>query len=129
MVSNSLEQLNKIMTVKSSLRQIRPKWLEQIVERQAFQAALTRAYATWASSNGEWIDYSFNEHFLTHRAAPLLIRHMKGATPLGEADLANIWAEQFTWFDSEMKQRHIAKLIPAITDFLFCMEAELHSAN
>jgi hypothetical protein len=125
MMSNNMEQLNKIMTVKPSLRQIMPKWLKQVVERRTFQAALTRAFVTWAPSNWEWVDYSFNEYFLTHQVVPYLIHCRKEAIRPDPTELANLWAEQFTWFDQEMRQRHVVQLMPAVTNFLSFLEAEL----
>ncbi|HXW00623.1 MAG TPA: hypothetical protein VEC93_19560 [Anaerolineae bacterium] len=82
-------------------------------------------YSIWAPQHWEWVDYSFNEYFLTHQVAPRLARCLKGATQPDPAELANMWAEQFIWFSEEMRQRHIAELIPAITNFLCCLEAEV----
>jgi len=96
-------------------------------ERQLFQDALTRAFTTWAPQNWEWVDYLFNEHFLTHRAAPFLVAYMKDGIQPDPAKLANVWAKQLAWFDDEMKQRHIAKLTPVAAEFLRCLEAELQS--
>lgn len=125
MMRNSLEQHNEIMTVKPGLRQTMPKWLEQVIERRAFQAALTRAYTIWAPSNWEWVDYSFNEYFLTHQVVPYLIHCWKEAIQPDPTELANLWAEQFTWFDQEIRQRHMAHLMPAVDNFLLCLEAGL----
>lgn len=94
-------------------------------EQQEFRDALTRAFATWAPQNWEWVDYLFNEHFLAHRVAPLLTTGQQAGTRLDSVKLAHIWAEQLAWFDDEMKQRHIAKLIPAAAEFLRCLRTEL----
>ena len=94
-------------------------------EWRLFQDALSRAFTTWAPQHWEWVDYLFNEHFLAHRAGPFLIACMKDGIQPNPIELANIWAEQLTWFDDEMRQRHIAKLTPAAAEFLRCLEAEL----
>ena len=94
-------------------------------EQRLFQDAIIRAYTTWAPKNWEWVESLFNEHFLTHRAAPFLIAYVKGGVELNPVELANVWAEQLTWFDEEMKQRHITTLVPPATEFLLCLEAEL----
>jgi len=96
-------------------------------EQRLFQDAVIRAYTTWAPKNWEWVESLFNEHFLTHRAAPFLIAYVKDGVELNPVELANVWAEQLTWFDEEMKQRHITKLVPAARDLLLCLEAELPS--
>ena len=127
MISNKLEQLSETIMVNPSIRQIMPKWLEKVVQRRAFQTALSRAYAAWTPANWEWVDYSFNEHFLTHQVAPYVIRCLEEVTRPDPVQLAKMWAEQFTWFDEEMRQRHVARLIPAISDFLSCLEEVLRA--
>lgn len=98
-----------------------PVRCKQTLQQPTFQAALTRAYATWAVHHRVWVDYSFNEFFLMHRVAPRLER-----TPQPDpAELADLWAEQFTWFSEEMRQRHISHLIPAVANFLCCLEVEV----
>lgn len=96
-------------------------------EQRLFRDALTRAFTAWAPQHWEWVDYLFNEHFLTHRVAPLLATCRQDGIQLDPVKLANIWAEQLTWFDDEMKQKHMAKIVPAATDFLLCFETELRS--
>jgi hypothetical protein len=127
MMGNILQQLSEIMMVKPSLRQHMPKWLEQVVQRRAWRAALSRAYAAWISRHWEWVDYSFNEYFLTHQVAPYLIHCQEEGAQPNPAELAAMWAEQFTWFNQALRQRHIASLIPAISELLSCLETELRA--
>jgi hypothetical protein len=127
MMANKLNQLSEKMMAKSSLWQIMPAWLRKYSQRRTFQAALRHAYITWTASNWEWVDYSCNEHFLTYQAAPYLIQALEETTQPDPAQLANVWAEQFTWFDEAMRQRHVAALIPAIISFLSCLEQESSS--
>jgi hypothetical protein len=68
-----------------------------------------------------------NEHFLTQQVAPLLVCSLVESRQPDPVELAEAWTEQLSWFDEAMRQRHIAKLIPAISDFLSCLEAELHA--
>jgi hypothetical protein len=102
-----------------------PVQWRQNPQQAAFREALTRAYTTWAAHHREWVDYSFNEFFLTHQVAPRLER----APQPDPAELAHLWAEQFTWFNEEMRQRHISNLIPAIANFLCCFEVEVWMQN
>lgn len=127
MMDNILQQLSEAMMLKPTLRQFMPEWFEQAIQRRRFQAALSSAYTTWSSRHGEWVDYSFNQHFLTHQVTPYLIHCQEENTQPDPVELAKRWAEQFTWFDKEMRQRHIATLIPAICDFMSCLEAELRA--
>lgn len=120
-----MEQLLQRMMVKSTIQRFIPRWLERALQRRAVQAALTRAYAAWAPHHWEWVDSLLNEHFLTQQATPLLARSLEENRRLNPAALAEAWAEQLSWFDEEMRQRHIATLIPAISDFLDCVKAEL----
>ena len=111
--------------MKPHIKQIIPKWVKRISQRRLFQEALIRTYTTWAPHHWEWVDYSFNKHFVMNRAAPLLAGYLKDGLRPDPAELANAWAKQFTWFDEEMRQRHLAKLVPVATYFLRCLEAEL----
>lgn len=124
-MTTALKQQLKEMSDRLSFRITNKVRLMKNSEQRLFQDAVTRAYTTWAPQNWEWVDYLFNEYFLTHRAAPFLVAYMKDGIQPDPVELANVWAQQLTWFDDEMKQRHIAKLVPAATDFLRCLEAEL----
>lgn len=126
-MANKLAQLIEKMMVMPTLPPMRPSWLQQVWQRRAFQAALSRAYAAWSSRHWEWVDYSFNQHFLTHQVAPYLIHCQEESTRPDPTELAERWAEQFTWFDAAMRQKHVASLIPAICDFLDCLEVELRA--
>ena len=126
-MSNKVGQLLRIMIDNLTINNIVHIQLKRNSQCLAFRGALTRAYATWAPHHWEWVDYSFNEYFLTHRAASRLIRYLEDTTWLDPAELAQLWAEQFMWFDEEMRQRHMAQLIPTATHFLSCLEAELRA--
>jgi len=124
-MTTALKQQLKEISDRLSFRIPSKVQLMKNSEQRLFQDAVIRAYATWAPQNWEWVDYLFNEHFLTHRAVPFLVTYMKDGIQPDSVELANVWAQQFTWFDDEMKQRHVAKLIPAATEFLRCLEVEL----
>ena len=125
MMSNKVGQIWGTMIDNLNINNIVYIQLKRNSQRKAFREVLTRAYATWAPHHWEWVDYSFNEYFLTHRVAPRLICCLADTTWPDPAELAEMWAEQFTWFDEDMRQRHMAKLISAVTNFLGCLKAEL----
>jgi hypothetical protein len=126
-MSQKLEQLFEKMLGKPSLQQIMPKWMQKYCQWRAFQAALIRTYTTWAAHNWESTGSLFNEHFLTQQTGSLLICYVEEGGSPDPVELAEAWAEQLSWFDEEMRQRHIAQLIPIITNFLSCFEIELRA--
>jgi hypothetical protein len=111
--------------VKSTIQGFIPRWLERALQRRTVHAALIRTYAAWTPHHWEWVDSLLNEHFLTQQVAPLLACSLAESRQPDPVELAEAWAEQLSWFNEAMKQRHVAKLIPAISDFLGCLEAEL----
>jgi hypothetical protein len=98
-----------------------PIWLKSL----AFRMCLSRAYATFAHHYPDWVETLFDEHFVQHRAAPLLKRYLRPLCPPAPIELATLWATQFS-SDSSAAKRYATELIPAAADFLGWLEAELH---
>ena len=95
-------------------------------QRLAFQVALSRAYTAFVRHYPQWAASLFDEHFLTHRAAPFLARCLtRGAAP-DPVELAGAWADQMSLAAAE-RQRRIAELTPACADFLGWLESELRA--
>ena len=95
-------------------------------QRLAFRVALTRAYTAFARHYPQWAASLFDEHFLTHRAAPFLAGCLtRGAAP-DPAELAGAWADQMSLPPGE-RQRRIAELAPACADFVGWLESELRA--
>lgn len=126
-MSHKLKRLIEKTIAKFPLQQMMPKWIQKYGQRRAFQAALIRTYNTWATHNWEWVDSLFNEHFLAQQTDSLLSCYMVEGRFPDPVDLAEAWAEQLSWFDQAMRQRHIATLLPAITVYLGCLEEELQA--
>jgi hypothetical protein len=118
-MSHKIGQLWGIMLVSLYLR------LKRNIQRRAFRVALVRAYTRWAPHHWEWVDYFFNEHFLTYRAGPYLIDCLADNTRPDPVELAALWAEQVRWCDEELRQRRIDRLVPVAVHFLACLETEL----
>ncbi len=93
-------------------------------QRLAFQAALARAYTAFARQYPQWAVSLFDQHFLTHGAAPFLARCLQRDAPPDPAELAAAWADQLG-LTGARRQRHIRELTPACTDFLRWLQAEL----
>lgn len=102
----------------------RQPWLVKQSRQRAFRRAISQAYATFSQNYPDWADYLFDEHFLTHQAAPLLARHLQGYPPPQPAELAQVWAGQLFWEEESLKQKHIAALMPAAASFLRLLESE-----
>jgi len=96
-------------------------------QQQLFQEMVGRAYTNWAPHNWEWVDFSFDEYFLTHKAAPLLARYLEDSVSPDPTELAITWSEQFKWFDEGMRQRHLTLLVPAASQFLRYLEVQLRA--
>jgi hypothetical protein len=99
-------------------------WLRQQVQRWALRRAIARVYPTFAQQNPAWVDYAFDAWFLTHQAFPLFTRALEQHTWPAPVELANLWAEQFTWVKDELRQQHKTALIPAAAAFLNRLKLE-----
>jgi hypothetical protein len=100
-------------------------WFKRQILRRSLNRAITRAYTSFVREYPDWVDYFFDEYFLSQRAFPLLADYMaKNAMPT-PSELARVWTEQFTWFNPEMKERHMAQLMPVAADFLRRLDREV----
>ncbi|MBE7556190.1 MAG: hypothetical protein HS126_34485 [Anaerolineales bacterium] len=102
-----------------------PDWLERAQQRQALQQAIARVYPSFARQYPDWVDYFFDEYFLRQRAFPVLAGYLEFKALPTSFELARGWAEQFAWPNLEMKERHLALLMPVAADFLRRLDREL----
>ena len=102
-----------------------PKWLERVYQRRALRQAIAHTYPSFAQQYPEWVNYLFDERFLHQRAFHLLAHYLDYKAVPASFELARIWAEQFTWSNLEMKERHVAQLMPVASDFLHRLNKEL----
>ena len=86
--------------------------------------ALTDAYAAFSEQHPDWAASLFDEHFLTHRAGPILERYQAGCASAAPRELAEAWAEQM-WLEADRRQRYVNELTPVAADFLQLLDAEL----
>lgn len=107
-----------------------PKWIPQAAKIRswlrslAFQAAISRAYDSFARRYPRWVDSFFDEYFVRHVAAPRLKRCMQRATLPAPVELARLWADQFP--PNHPAERYITELTPVAADFLDRLETQLH---
>ena len=95
------------------------------IRRWAFTRALARANERFADQYPAWAESLFDEHFLTHGAAPLMSSYLNGGGSPDSGALARAWAEQLCWPKQETRRKRIAQLTPIIAHFLQMLEAEL----
>lgn len=125
--SKNLAQSLQTMINAPGIKNIVPKWAEQLSQVRAFRVALINAYTTCAGHYyPKWSSYFYDEQFRAHGAAHLLASYRGNATRPEPSELANIWAEQITWLSEEAKQKHIDELVPVASRLLYCLEIELH---
>lgn len=100
-------------------------WFRRQIRRRSLKRAITRAYASFAQQYPDWVDYFFDEYFLGQRAFPVLACYLEYKALPTSFELARVWAEQFAWSNLEMKERHVAQLMPVSADFLRRLNQEL----
>lgn len=102
-----------------------PNWLERAYQRRDLRQAIARIYPSFARQYPEWVNYLFDEQFLQQRAFPVLACYLEYKAVPTSFELARVWAEQFAWSNLEMKERHVAQLMPVASDFLRRLDSEL----
>jgi hypothetical protein len=102
--------------------------LQRDPQKLAFKVVLTRTYATFDSQHPQWTESLFDEHFLAHRAAPLLARALLRDHPPTSTELAQAWADQ-VGTSEESRARIIARVEPVAADFLDIYTDELRVRN
>ncbi len=100
-------------------------WLEQAYRRYVLHQAIARVYPAFARQYPAWVDYLFDELFLHRYGFALLAHSLEYKTTPAPFELVRLWAEQFAWSNLEMKERHVAQLMPVATDFLRRLDKEL----
>lgn len=97
--------------------------LRRQLQRLALRKTVARAFERFACEHPCWANSLFDEHFLTHRAAPLLDRYVYSANRLSPAELAAAWSEQCP--SPNAVARDLSEVVAAAADFLHHLEAEL----
>jgi hypothetical protein len=113
--------MNPIMKIENIIT----NWLERKYQKRAFQQAVSRAHSIFAQRYPEWVASHFDEYFLAHDAAFLLLRIGQGVASPKPFNLAYVWSYQMPWLEEETRQKMVAELTPIASDFLRLLEAEL----
>lgn len=103
-------------------------WLDREPQHIAFQIALTRVYTSFARRYPQWSTSLFDEQFLKKHATPSLAHFLTRTDPPDTAELVSAWADQMG-LQGETREKHIAKLLPATSDFFRWLGAELRQRS
>jgi HEAT repeat protein len=96
-------------------------------EQRALKESLVAAASEFRRSHPDWADALFDEHFLTHRAAPVLARCLSAThQPTGE-DLAAAYESQFAQLGEADRPHSESGLVGAAEGFLSDFQAALRT--
>lgn len=101
-----------------------PLWLQQ----WALHRAAERAYATFTRHHPKLAAALFDEHFLRHGAAALLVGFWQHPTHLDAAELATAWAKQLGPANSTATELRKVELTLAAADFLDWLDLEIRQS-
>jgi hypothetical protein len=98
-----------------------PGWVRNL----AFRMALKRAYASFAAYYPQWTASLFDDYFLKHGVASLLVGYRRDGSLPQPIELAGTWEAQLGPASISVRERRIAELTPVAADFLDWLAVEL----
>jgi len=111
---------------KSNLVESSKKLLQKDPQTIAVKIALAKSFRKFQRQYPHLADSLFDEHFLQHRAAPLLAQMVESGQPVTSADLALAWAKQMSNEDAA-RQKLSAELQEPFKYFIDCFDRELRN--
>ena len=103
----------------------RRSWIHDQLRRIILKSAVRDTFLHFAAEYPTWTACLFDEHFLTHRAAPLLACYIRSDIRPTALELATAWHEQFGPASMTIRSQRVAQFLPAAEYFLQRLEAEL----
>ena len=100
------------------------RWLVDSYQRRTLRRAVHQAFSTFARAYPNWVATLFDEHFVNHKLLPLLHSAAQGGDKVTARQVAELWACQVSMLPS-LRQKHIARIVPAATHFLGMVVDEL----
>lgn len=100
------------------------QWLVQGYQRHTVRQATIQAYRTFARQYPQWVAALFDEHFVLTHLLPLLQKVSSTGEKVTPLQVTQLWARQITVLPS-MRQKHMVKMMPAATAFLYMVADEL----
>lgn len=104
------------------------QWLTQSYQRRTLRRAVRQAYLTFARTYPNWVAALFDEHFVNTHLLPHLQRAANRGEKVTPAQVAELWARQVSMLPT-LRQKHMARIIPAATHFLCMVADELAEMN
>jgi hypothetical protein len=104
------------------------QWLVESYQRRTLRRAVRHAFSTFARTYPNWVAALFDEHFVQFHLLPLLQRAAEAGEKVTPAQVAEIWARQVSMLPS-LREKHIARIMPAATHFLCMVADELAEAK
>jgi hypothetical protein len=98
------------------------QWLVQSYERRTLRRAVRQAYTIFARQYPNWVAALFDEHFVNTHLLPILQRAADAGDKVTPMQVAELWVRQVSILPT-LRQKHIARVMPAATHFL-CMVAD-----
>jgi hypothetical protein len=102
-----------------------PAALQGWMRQRRFRQAQARANARFAAEYPVWAASLFDDHFLTHAAAPALAHYAATAERPTAHEIALLWATQFIGIHYQPSQSQFADAIAVAGIFLDYLAAEL----
>lgn len=103
------------------------RMLGMYLYRWAIRRVLQQAYIPFARRYPQWAASLFDEHFLVHRVAPLLLVPDSGQVPLSAATIAGAWAAQLGTSGAPRQKQNV-EATPVAAEFLRLLKHELSHA-
>ena len=100
------------------------QWLIQSYQRRTLRRAVHQAYVAFARTYPNWVATLFDEHFVNTHLLPLLQRAAEVGDKVTPIQAAELWARQVSMLPT-LRQKHIARIMPAATHFLCLVADEL----
>jgi len=100
-------------------------WLHRRLQSAALRAAQAQAFARFAEEHPLWAESLFDEHFLSHAAAPLVARAIDPANRPTVFEFAEAWFAQCAAPGTTVEGVNLAEVAMAAFAFLRHLDAAL----
>jgi hypothetical protein len=100
-------------------------WLHRRLQQAALRAARAQAFARFAADNPLWAESLFDEHFLSHAAAPLIARAIDPANRPTPSEFAIAWLAQCAAPGATARDANLTEVALAAAEYLRHLDAAL----
>ena len=100
-------------------------WLHRRLQQAMLRTARAQAFAQFAEAHPRWAESLFDEHFLSHAAAPLIARAVEPANRPSPSELAAAWFAQCAAPGASARDADLTEVAMAAAEFLRYLDAAL----